>query len=61
MVKEMSAKLKTLGIPFFGTRNDLVDRDPSAVRDGTSDGKISERELIALQRKVLGIIEDLCW
>ncbi|KAK0104570.1 hypothetical protein ONS95_004856 [Cadophora gregata] len=67
MVKEMTAKLRSLGVPFFGTRSDLVipnGKEANAV-SGTADrkdekGTIDEIELMKLQRKMLIILEDLC-
>jgi len=66
MVKEMSTKLKSLGVPFFGTRVDLVKpvgkelsgTDGSVVPEGK--GMIDEVELVKLQKKMLAILEDLC-
>ena len=86
MVKEMTGKLRTLGVPFFGTRSGLVvlrsspgSREGSAAdgEEGQDDkdrktyekrereqtkaqGKINEMELVELQRKMLGILQDLC-
>lgn len=67
MVKEMSVKLKSLGVPFFGTRTELVKKpckDPaqSGNFDGAGDTKkvITESELVDLQRKMLNLLEDLC-
>jgi Protein of unknown function (DUF2458) len=57
MVKEMSAKLKSFGVPFFGTKNDLVQRPGEAVVEGK---KITEAELVELQRKMIVMLEDLC-
>ena len=66
MVKEMSAKLRSLGIPFFGTRTDLVrpaGKEPSGMK-GTvgleEKGMIDEVDLVKLQEKMLAILEDLC-
>lgn len=67
MVKEMTAKLRSLGVPFFGTRSELVrpiGKEATASR-GTPDSKdekgtIDEVELVKLQRKMLAILEDLC-
>ena len=67
MVKEMTVKLRSLGVPFFGTKSELV-RVPGkegAGRGGPVDsrdwkGMIDEAELVKLQRKMLGILEDLC-
>lgn len=62
MVKEMMAALRKLGVPFFGTKSDLVR---VAGKEGGDDGKygqgmIEEAELIKLQRRMLVILEDLC-
>jgi hypothetical protein len=66
MVKEMSTKLRGLGVPFFGTRVDLV-RPTGKESSGTEGsvgleekGMIDEVELVRLQRKMLAILEDLC-
>lgn len=67
MVKEMSAKLRSLGVPFFGTRSDLVrpigkEANPMIGTPDRKDekGTIDEGELVTLQRKMLAILEDLC-
>lgn len=67
MVKEMTARLQSLGVPFFGTRSDLVRPigKEVAASSGTADpkaekGMIDEVELVKLQRKMLAILEDLC-
>lgn len=88
MVKEMTGKLKALGVPFFGTRSGLVvlrsspgSREGSAIEgergkggraevknevekkereEARAQGKINEMELVELQRKMLGILQDLC-
>ena len=60
MVKEMMGALKRLGVPFFGTKSELVK---ISRKDGTSkevDGSIGELELVKLQRRMLVILEDLC-
>ena len=64
MVKEMMAALKRLGVPFFGTRRELV-RVPGKEGEGAGGGHggkgmIDEAELINLQRRMLSILEDLC-
>lgn len=59
MVKEMSAKLKGFGVPFFGTRSELVRKRGGEPADG--DGKkINEMELVELQRRMIALLEDLC-
>jgi hypothetical protein len=64
MVKEMMAALKRLGVPFFGTRSELVrvqgkEGAGAGARDGEK-GMIDEAELVSLQRRMLVILEDLC-
>lgn len=67
MVKEMSAKLKGFGVPFFGTRAELVRKKGDVNETGEDkedrkgEGKkIDEGELVELQRRMIGILEDLC-
>lgn len=66
MIKEMSTKLRSLGIPFFGTRVDLI-RPAGKDLTGTEGSVVSEEkamidevDLVKLQRKMLAILEDLC-
>ncbi len=68
MVREMNSRLRNLGVPFFGTRTDLVrpvGKDapppPAAGVEGPKDGKgvIDETHLVKLQRKMLAMLEDL--
>jgi hypothetical protein len=67
MVKEMNTRLRNLGVPFFGTRPDLVrpvgkEGSSATGANGSNDGKgmIDEVELVKLQRKMITILEDLC-
>ena len=68
MVKEMMGALRRLGVPFFGTRSELVRLKNGREGVGASgggdvrDGKemIDEIELVKLQRRMLVILEDLC-
>ncbi|KAB8302059.1 hypothetical protein EYC80_005510 [Monilinia laxa] len=68
MVREMNGKLRNLGVPFFGTKSELVrvsGRSDTANGRGanpTEGGKsvIDEEDLVELQRKMLNILEDLC-
>jgi len=59
MVREMNTKLRSLGVPFFGTRSDLV-RPVGAEGPKDEKGMIDEVDLVKLQRKMLAILEDLC-
>ena len=67
MTKEFSAKLKSLGVPFFGTKNELVrmaKKDGSENKDSQvsigGKGMIEELELIKLQKKMISLLEDMC-
>jgi hypothetical protein len=67
MVREMTTKLRSLGVPFFGTRSDLVrpigkEGGLATGVDGSKgvEGMIDEIELVKLQRKMITILEDLC-
>jgi len=66
MAKEMSARLKGLGVPFFGTRAELIktkgSEDASGHGEASNQSKdmIDESDLVELQRKMLVILEDLC-
>jgi hypothetical protein len=67
MAKEMNTRLRSLGVPFFGTTTELVriagkDRLEGRGVDGPKDekGMINENELVKLQRRMLVILEDIC-
>lgn len=65
MVKEMNVRLKSFGVPFFGTKTELVrmaGKEEVSGFDRTKGekGVIDEVELVKLQRKMLAILEDLC-
>lgn len=61
MHKVMSQELKNLGVPFFGTSNELIDRTgfSSDFKDGRLSSKISEKQLLVLQRKMIQHLEDM--
>lgn len=62
MVGEMGGKLQRLGVPFFGTRPELIRYDGGVDGAADEDGGrgITETELLEMQRRMLGILEDLC-
>lgn len=68
MVREMNGKLRNLGVPFFGTKSELVrmpgrvDAANGKAANATEEekGTIDESDLVELQRKMLNILEDLC-
>ncbi|KAL8686122.1 MAG: hypothetical protein Q9218_007330 [Villophora microphyllina] len=60
MVTATQRELKSLGIPFFCIRDDLVVRGD--VQEGSGEmekGKVTEKELGKLQAKVVELLEDL--
>ncbi|RDW66473.1 hypothetical protein BP6252_10108 [Coleophoma cylindrospora] len=67
MIREMTTKLRNMGVPFFGTKSELVSPTKKVSSDITTyDGvkneksMIDEGELVKLQRKMLAILEDMC-
>ena len=65
MSQAMKSELKALGVPFFGTRSNLVRGNgtgptPGGPVGGGEDGKVGEQELVGLQKRMLGLLEDLC-
>lgn len=66
MVKEFTSRLRSLGVPFFGTKSDLVRIAGKEIvgngNEGPKDekGMIDEAELVKLQKRMLAILEDLC-
>jgi len=63
MVREMSTRLGGFGVPFFGTKGELVRPSRKEAESGSSrdeSGMIDELELVKLQRKMLAFLEDLC-
>lgn len=66
MIKEFTAKLRSLGVPFFGTKSELVRVRRKGPDDGNrggpevEQGLIDEADLVKLQKKMLSILEDLC-
>lgn len=68
MVREMNSRLRNLGVPFFGTRTDLVrpvgKGAPPLPTNGVEGPKgekgiIDEVDLVKLQRKMLAMLEEL--
>jgi hypothetical protein len=63
----MSAELKSLGVPFFGTNKDLITSDDASEPkpDPPEDLPkwsvlITESDLMSLRRRMIGHLEDLC-
>lgn len=57
MNQEFTTKLRGLGIPFFGTRSNLVRRKGDKTK--LEKGIVAEVELVKLQRKMLDLLEDM--
>lgn len=70
MVAAMTAELRNLGVPFFGTKSDLLrtrqDGETSADErghdfiQGDSKATLGQDELQKLQKRMLELLEDLC-
>ena len=63
MHKATMEELKGLGIPFFGVSKSCLTEAPSVTdgkEDGNSIGKLDEKQLRALQKRMLALLEDLC-
>jgi hypothetical protein len=69
MVTEMTARLRNFGVPFFGTKAELVrlkgkftNRVDEGVSHAPKDGNrtIDEAELVELQKRMIALLEDLC-
>lgn len=60
MVRETSSRLKDIGVPFFGTRTELVRRSGAPLAGTAGKPMIDESELVKLQRKMLETLEDAC-
>ena len=61
MVREMTVRLKGYGIPFFGTRKELIySKGQGENGEGKGEGMIGEDELVGLQRRMLGLLEEMC-
>lgn len=67
MVNATMAELQAIGVPFFGLRREFVlqegedDQDmDSGVRKENGRKKLREEEVLALQKRVVELLEDLC-
>ncbi|KAH7139211.1 hypothetical protein B0J11DRAFT_37695 [Dendryphion nanum] len=61
MTESQTVELKRLGVPFFGTRPHLMLSDDDEGDDDSADGqgKITKKQLIELQRKMLNHLMEL--
>jgi hypothetical protein len=65
MVDSQTSALKSLGVPFFGTKPYLITHaaeEPNEATDSHSvqaGGKITRKQLLELQRKMLNHLNEL--
>ncbi|TKA58229.1 hypothetical protein B0A49_10998 [Cryomyces minteri] len=66
MFNARSAELKALGVPFFGTRSQLIVRSEEQNSRASADdsqmehaGKITDQRLLELQERMIQHLEDL--
>jgi len=59
MIAATEKELKALGVPFFGTKEELIRRHEGGVRE-KDEGTIGEEELQGLRKRMLELLEDLC-
>ncbi|PNS15767.1 hypothetical protein CAC42_4219 [Sphaceloma murrayae] len=60
MINAMTAELKALGVPFFGTRSDvLLERGGAADDTLKIPAKISSEDLRGLQQRMITYLEDM--
>lgn len=66
MEKTMTAELKALGVPFFGTDQSLVVKEPEEIDRASNRPErpkwspfVTETQLLELRRRMVGHLEDL--
>lgn len=63
MFNAMSGQLKSLGVPFFGVKPELIANQEEAGAGANSDAgsraKITPDELLKLQKKMIEYLEDM--
>lgn len=66
MEAAMTAELKALGVPFFGTDRSLVVEDQEVIAQGRNPDErpkwspvVTETQLLELRRRMVGHLEDL--
>jgi hypothetical protein len=61
MATALMSELRGLDIPFFALKQSLVvESDRPSEVGGLDSGKVTKAELVELQRRMLGLLEDLC-
>lgn len=67
MTETMSATFCRMGVPFFGTRAEFISKDDDRASIDQADAsaqsdlvqKISQKELLKLQRQMIQYLEDM--
>ncbi|KAF2226417.1 hypothetical protein BDZ85DRAFT_49843 [Elsinoe ampelina] len=59
MVAAMTAEMKALGVPFFGTETDLVLPDDTEHVQDNATKRITATELRTLQNRMISYLEDM--
>lgn len=60
MAKALDTELRHLGTPFFAIRSELVGSEHSIGETVGRSAMIPKEELVQLQRRMLGLLGDLC-
>jgi hypothetical protein len=59
MTADFDRQLRSLGVPFYAIKHDLVILEEGTEKQGHLPGRIDRGELRELQKKMLGLLEDL--
>ena len=64
MAKAITAELKALAVPFFDIHPDLIFTSSELLKESDKDAssfssKITEEQLLELQRRILQYLEDM--
>ena len=59
MFNAMSGQLKSFCVPFFGVKPELIARGDEPTTAGFSKAKVTETELVKLQRRMIEYLEDM--
>lgn len=59
MAADFDRQLRSIGVPFYAIKHDLVVLEEGPEKAGAAKGRIDKGELRELQRKMLQTLEDL--
>ena len=62
MADALTSELRGMDIPFFALKQSLIfDSDhPETTTSESGNTRVSRSELVDLQRRMLGLLEDMC-